>query len=177
MTKFSSPFLAKSPLKQEGGKFGHRDPGTGWSQKEKLDDPEGHKKAVKGGLKTLPAIALAGVASTFTPAALPIVAKATAGAAGILGLKDLGENIVNFYSGAKNTKMKAARKEVEKNKSPLKNDTFGGTPDSTDKQKAYKEAANQLYKEGKITESNDRADRLITKRMKKNAKKFAKSIK
>jgi len=38
-------------------------------------------------------------------------------------------------------------------------------------------ATNQLYKEGKITESNDRADKLITKRMKKNAKKFAKSIK
>ena len=90
-----------TPAKQEGGKFGHRDPGTGWSQKEKLDNPEEHKKAVKGGLKNLPAIALAGVASTFAPASLPIIAKATAGAAGVLGLKDLGENIFNFYSGAK----------------------------------------------------------------------------
>jgi hypothetical protein len=115
MTKFSSPFMAKSPLKQEGGKFGHRDPGTGWSQKEKLEDPKGHSKAVKGGLKNLPAIALAGAAGVV--GAIPIVAKAAAGAAGILGLKDLGENMVNFYSGAKNTKMKAARKKVEKNKS------------------------------------------------------------
>ena len=63
-------------------------------------------------------------------------------------------------------------------KSPLnQNDTFGGTPDSTAEQQAREKATNQLYKEGKITESNDRADKLITKRMKKNAKKFAKSIK
>ena len=175
MTKFSSPFLAKSPLKQEGGKFGHRDPGTGWSQKEKLDDPEGHKKAVKEGVKTVPAIGLLGAAGAL--GATPTILGATGIALGIEKLTRTGKKIIDFYSGAKNTKMKAARKEVEKNKSPLKNDTFGGTPDSTDKQKAYKEAANQLYKEGKITESNDRADRLITKRMKKNAKKFAKSIK
>ncbi len=62
-------------------------------------------------------------------------------------------------------------------RSPLKQDTFGGTPDSTEEQKAREKATDQLYKEGKITESNDKADKLITKRMKKNAKKFAKSIK
>ncbi len=28
----------KSPLKQEGGKWGFRDPATNWSQKEKLAD-------------------------------------------------------------------------------------------------------------------------------------------
>lgn len=105
-----------SPAKQEGGKWGTRDPGTGWSQKQKLDNPEEHKKAVKGGLKTLPAILFAGAASTFAPPALPIIAKATAGAAGILGLKDLGENIINFYSGAKNVKMKKAKEELQKNK-------------------------------------------------------------
>ena len=92
-----------TPAKQEGGKWGTRDPGTGWSQKQKLDNPQEHTKAVKGGLKTLPAILMAGAASTFAPAALPIIAKATAGAAGILGLKDLGENIINFYSGARKT--------------------------------------------------------------------------
>ncbi len=63
-------------------------------------------------------------------------------------------------------------------KSPLnQNDTFGGTPDTDAYQKAYEEAADQLYAEKKITESNDEADKLITKRMKENAKKFAKSLK
>lgn len=61
-------------------------------------------------------------------------------------------------------------------KSPIKQngeeDTFGGTPDTTPEQKAYEEAANQLYAEGKITESNDEADKLINKRMRKNAKEF-----
>jgi hypothetical protein len=98
---------AEAVAKQEGGKWGTRDPGTGWSQKQKLDNPEEHKKAVKGGLKTLPAILFAGAASTFAPAALPIIAKATAGAAGILGLKDIVEkpltDFVNFYSGARKT--------------------------------------------------------------------------
>jgi len=62
-------------------------------------------------------------------------------------------------------------------RSPLKQDTFGGTPDKTKEQEAYEEAANQLYAEKKITESNDKAHKLITKRMKENAKKFAKSLK
>ncbi len=62
-------------------------------------------------------------------------------------------------------------------KSPLKEDTFGGTPDKTKEQEAYEEAANQLYAEKKIDQSNNKADLLIEKRMKKNAKKFAKSLK
>ena len=62
-------------------------------------------------------------------------------------------------------------------KSPLKEDTYGGTPDKTKKQEAYEEATNQLYDEGIITESNDKADKLIEKRMKENAKKFVKSLK
>ena len=46
-----SQFLAKSPLNQDGGKWGQRSPGTGWSQKEKLEDPAGHSKAVSEGFK------------------------------------------------------------------------------------------------------------------------------
>ena len=106
--------MAKSPLKQEGGKFGYRDPGTGWSQKEKLDNPGGHKKAVKKGLKAIPAMGLLGAAGVL--GGMPSIAVSTAAAAGIAGLTKIGENIANFYSGAKNTKMKAARKLVEKNK-------------------------------------------------------------
>lgn len=96
-----------TPAKQEGGKWGTKDPGTGWSQKEKLDNPEEHKKVVKEGLKTVPAMIFAGAASTFAPAALPLIAKATAGAAGILGLKDLVKkpltHFVNFFRGARKT--------------------------------------------------------------------------
>jgi hypothetical protein len=114
MKKFSSPFMAKSPLKQEGGKFGYRDPGTGWSQKEKLDNPGGHKKAVKKGLKHVPGMVLAGAAGVL--GGIPTILASTAAATGIAGLTKIGENIANFYSGAKNTKMKAARKLVEKNK-------------------------------------------------------------
>ena len=61
--------------------------------------------------------------------------------------------------------------------SPVRQDTFGGTPDKTKKQEAYEEATNQLYDEGLITQSNNEADKLIEKRMKENAKKFAKSLK
>ena len=61
---------------------------------------------------------------------MPTILGATGVATGIAGLTSLAEKVVgkqpitdfiNFYSGAKNTKMKAARKEVEKNKSPLNN--------------------------------------------------------
>ena len=46
-----------SPLNSEGGKWGQRDPGTGYSQKEKLSDRAGHSKAVsKGYHKALPLI-------------------------------------------------------------------------------------------------------------------------
>jgi len=48
----NNPFNSSgSPLKQDGGKWGQRDPGTGWSQKEKLKDPAGHSKAVSEGVK------------------------------------------------------------------------------------------------------------------------------
>ena len=49
---------------------------------------------------------------------------------------------------------------------------FGGTPDNTDKQAAYEKAQDQLFSEGKITETDDKAVKLIEKRVKKNAKKL-----
>tara|TARA_B100000497_G_scaffold59691_1_gene67865 strand:- start:211 stop:420 length:210 start_codon:yes stop_codon:yes gene_type:complete len=58
--------------------------------------------------------------------------------------------------------------------SPLHNNKFGGTPDNTDKQAAYEKATEQLYAEGKITETNDKAVKLIKQRVKKNAKKLSK---
>ena len=51
---------------------------------------------------------------------------------------------------------------------------FGGTPDNTDKQAAYEKAQDQLFSEGKITETDDKAVKLIKKRVKKNAKKLSK---
>lgn len=46
-----------SPLNSESGKWGQRDPGTGYSQKEKLSDRAGHSKAVSEGYnKALPLI-------------------------------------------------------------------------------------------------------------------------
>ena len=58
--------------------------------------------------------------------------------------------------------------------SPLNKNKFGGTPDNTDKQAAYEKAQDQLFAEGKITETDDKAVRLIEKRVKKNAKKLFK---
>ena len=58
--------------------------------------------------------------------------------------------------------------------SPAKQNYFGGTPDNTDKQEAYEKATEQLYSEGKITETDDKAVKLIKRRVKKNAKKLSK---
>ena len=58
--------------------------------------------------------------------------------------------------------------------SPLFESSFGGTPDNTDKQAAYEKAKDQLFAEGKITETDDKAVKLIEKRVKKNAKKLSK---
>jgi len=60
------------------------------------------------------------------------------------------------------------------NLSPTSRNKFGGTPDNTDKQAAYEKAKEQLYSEGKITETDDKAVKLIKKRVKKNAKKLYK---
>ena len=63
-----------SPLNSESGKWGQRDPGTGYSQKEKLSDRAGHSKAVSEGVKHgLPLVAsalpipMAGVISKVAP--------------------------------------------------------------------------------------------------------------
>jgi hypothetical protein len=57
-------------------------------------------------------------------------------------------------------------------KSPLnQNDTFGGTPDKTADDVAYEEATNQLYKEGKITESNEEGHKKILQRIEENKKR------
>jgi hypothetical protein len=48
-----------------------------------------------------------------------------------------------------------------------KKSTFGGTPNSTPEQTREEEATNQLYAEGKITESNAQGTRRIKRRVKK----------
>ena len=58
-----------------------------------------------------------------------------------------------------------------------KKSTFGGTPDSTEEQKRREEATDQLFNEGKITETNNKAYRKINKRVRKNKRKEIKSIK
>ena len=57
---------------------------------------------------------------------------------------------------------------------PTNRNKFGGTPDNTDKQAAYEKATEELYAEGKITETDDKAVKLIKRRVKKNAKKLSK---
>lgn len=64
-------------------------------------------------------------------------------------------------------------KDMDKG-SPANQKYFGGTPDNTDKQEAYEKATEQLYSEGKITETDDKAVKLIKRRVKKNAKKLSK---
>ncbi len=58
-----------------------------------------------------------------------------------------------------------------------KKSSFGGTPDSTEEQKRREEATNQLFDEGKITETNNKAYRKINKRVRKNKRKEIRSIK
>ena len=53
-------------------------------------------------------------------------------------------------------------------KSPLKQDTFGGTPDKTADDVAYEEATEQLYAEKKITESNEEGHQKILQRIEEN---------
>ncbi len=58
-----------------------------------------------------------------------------------------------------------------------KKSSFGGTPDSTDEQKRREEATDQLFNEGKITETNNKAYRKINKRVRKIKRKEIRSIK
>ena len=53
---------------------------------------------------------------------------------------------------------------------------FGGTPDSTEEQTLREEATNQLFDEGKITETNDKAYKKINRRVKKNKRKAIRKI-
>ena len=92
--------MKKSPLKQEGGKFGHRDPGTGWSQKEKLKDPAGHSQAVSEGFKHgLPLIGAATV-GRFGGRSILNAIKTGVGvlSGGFFGGRVAGPSIVNFGS-------------------------------------------------------------------------------
>ena len=165
-SKFSSPFMAKSPLNQEGE---IRD------ASEILGDQPGYNKntntvmqagtvaASSGGLGSGQSLSLIGKIGAGVAAGAGVVAGLVRDRAAKKGYKESQE------------KWKKKNAEI---KSPLnQNDTFGGTPDTDAYQKAYEEAADQLYVEKKIDQSNNKADLLIEKRMKKNAKKFAKSLK
>jgi hypothetical protein len=166
-SKFSSPFMTKSPLRQKKGEI--RD------TSEILGDQPGYKpnigKVIQGGSVNVPSGGMG--SAKFAGLVGKIMAGVATGAAVVGGV------IRDRY--AKKRYKESQEKWKKKNaeiKSPLnQNDTFGGTPDTDAYQKAYEEAADQLYAEKKITESNDEADKLITKRMKENAKKFAKSLK
>jgi len=57
-----------------------------------------------------------------------------------------------------------------------KKSTFGGTPDSTREQQIREEAADQLYSEGKITETNNSGNRKINKREKKLYRQIDKEL-
>ena len=165
-SKFSSPFMAKSPLNQEGE---IRD------ASEILGDQPGYNKNTNTVMQA--GTVSAGGGGLGSGQSLSLMAKIGAGIATGAGI------IAGMVSStaAKKRYKESQEKWKKKNaeiKSPLnQNDTFGGTPDTDAYQKAYEEAADQLYAEKKITESNDEADKLITKRMKENAKKFAKSLK
>jgi len=58
-----------------------------------------------------------------------------------------------------------------------KKSTFGGTPDSTREEQIREEATDQLFDEGKITETNNKAYRKINKREKKLYKQIDKELK
>jgi len=90
----------KSPLKQEGGKWGFRDPATNWSQKEKVAKPKEHAKVVKEGYKhALPLIGAATV-GRFGGGAIWNAIKTGAGllSGGFIGGRTAGPGIVNFGS-------------------------------------------------------------------------------
>ena len=57
-----------------------------------------------------------------------------------------------------------------------KKSTFGGTPDSTREEQIREEATDQLYDEGKITESNNSGNKKINKREKKLYRQIDKEL-
>ena len=57
-----------------------------------------------------------------------------------------------------------------------KKSTFGGTPDSTREEQIREEATDQLYNEGKITESNNAGNKKINRREKKLYRQIDKEL-
>ncbi len=103
-----------TPAHSTDAKWANKNPGTGWSQKEMVENPKGHSKVVKEGLRTLPTKILAGSLSVL--GGMPTMLGSIAGAAGAYGLRNLAEDVVDFYSGAKNEKMAAAKEELKNKK-------------------------------------------------------------
>ncbi len=103
-----------TPAHSEGGKWANTSPGTGYTQKQKLENPKEHSKATKEGLKNLPTMVLAGATSAL--GGMPTMLGSIAAAAGAYGLGRLAENVTDFYSGAKNEKMAAAKEELQNKK-------------------------------------------------------------
>ena len=81
-----------TPAHSEGGKWTNTSPGTGYTQKQKLENPEEHSKAVKEGVKNLPALGLTGAAAVS--GALPLIGAATGAGAVAAGVGWLGEKIL-----------------------------------------------------------------------------------
>ena len=84
-----------TPAHSEGGKWTNTSPGTGYTQKQKLENPEEHSKAVKEGVKNVPLMTLAATAAAA--GGMPtILGSAAAGGlaagAGWLGEKIFGKN-------------------------------------------------------------------------------------
>ncbi len=52
-----------SPAHSTDAKWANKNPGTGWSQKEMVENPQGHSKAVKEGVKNVPLMALTATAA------------------------------------------------------------------------------------------------------------------
>jgi hypothetical protein len=79
-----------------------------------VGNPKGHSKAVKEGLRTLPTKILAGSLSVL--GGMPTMLGSLAAAGGAYTMGRLAENVVDFYSGAKNEKMAAAKEELQNKK-------------------------------------------------------------
>ena len=94
------------------------------------------------------------------------------------GPKPTSSTVSNYDQGRNQTRdtlrPAVGKRFLKTYDNPINKNKFGGTPDSTDKQAAYEKATNQLYDEGTITETDDKAVKLIKKRVKKNAKKLSK---
>ncbi len=104
----------KVPAHSTDAKWANKNPGTGWSQKEMVENQKGHSKAVKEGLRTLPTKILAGATSVL--GGMPTMLGSIAAAGGAYTMGRLAESITDFYSGAKNENMAAAKEELQNKK-------------------------------------------------------------